>query len=404
MDFQLRCNHLRCRGKLKDKAVVTTCSHIFCLACSDSSSLGAGDSAARSCPACGTILDKPFDVTVAILRPTDDYKMSILSGLSPTIIMECANSGMAFWAYQSSQEIYYQEHANKSLKQQLDVKNQELNGVKSIAQNEISKLEDSLQNASDKISKLSRTLAELEEGRKSLERDRNKFRASYEKLKQKALVPGIESAAEENAAFAAQGGSGDYGGMFQPRSRTGSEGSGGRHQSNEYFAAPNGNIRSVPQSASKFAWYRPLQLTRTLTLHRTSSCTTGSIRPSPTAALGICQPRIAHASELLAHGKHSSGYPVPSATGQQGATRGPALVLIARRRCLWYEWHQGRKTAQWLHESCRNEQRSACCWYGLPLKHGDVEDDPENIFVAQTTIICSALLFVILPTYRGRDM
>ena len=258
MDFQLRCNHLRCRGKLKDKAVVTTCSHIFRLACSDSSSLGAGDSASRSCPACGTILDKPFDVTVAILRPTDDYKMSILSGLSPTIIMECANSGMAFWAYQSSQEIYYQEHANKSLKQQLDVKNQELSVVKSSAQNEISKLEDSLQHASDKISKLSRTLAELEEGRKSLERDRNKFRNQYEKLKQKALVPGIESAAEENAAFAAQGGGGDYGGMFPPRTRTESEGSGGRDPRNDYFSAPNGNSRNVPQSASKFALDPPL--------------------------------------------------------------------------------------------------------------------------------------------------
>jgi E3 ubiquitin-protein ligase CCNP1IP1 len=197
------------------------------------------------------MLDKPFDVTVAILRPTDDYKMSILSGLNPTIIMECANSGMAFWAYQSFQEIYYQEHANKSLKQQLDVKNRELSGVKSSAQNEISKLEDSLQHASDKMGKLSRTLAELEEGRKSLERDRNKFRTSYEKLKQKALVPGIESAAEENAAFAAQGG--DYGGMFQPRSRTGSDGSGGRDPRTDYFAVPNGNSRNIPQSASKFA-------------------------------------------------------------------------------------------------------------------------------------------------------
>jgi len=250
MDFQLRCNHLRCRDKLKDKAVVTTCSHIFCLACSDSSTLGSGETATRSCPACGTTLDKPFDVTVAILRPTDDYKMSILSGLSPTIIMECANSGMAFWAYQSSQEIYYQEHANKSLKQQLDVKNQELSGVKASARDEIAKLEDSLQDASEKISKLSRSLAELEEGRKSLERDRNRFRVSYEKLKQKALVPEIEIAAEENAAYAAQ--SGEYGGMQLPRSRTGSDGSGGRRPSNDFFAAPNNPARHNVQSASTY--------------------------------------------------------------------------------------------------------------------------------------------------------
>jgi E3 ubiquitin-protein ligase CCNP1IP1 len=176
--------------------------------------------------------------------------MSILSGLSPTIIMECANSGMAFWAYQSSQEIYYQEHANKSLKQQLDVKNQELNGVKASARDEISKLVDSLQDASDKISKLTRSLAELEEGRKSLERDRNRFRVSYEKLKQKALVPDIENAAEENAAYAAQ--SGEYGNLHLPRSRTGSDGSGGRRQGNDFFAAPDNTARHNVQSASKW--------------------------------------------------------------------------------------------------------------------------------------------------------
>lgn len=187
-------------------------------------------------------------MTVAILRPTDDYKMSVLSGLSPTIIMECANSGLAFWAYQSSQEIYYQEHANKSLKQQLDVKNQELGGVKSSAREEIGRLEDSLQSASEQISRLTRSLAELEEGRKSLERDRNKYRSSYEKLKQKALVPDIETAAEENAASAAQGG--DYGSMFPPHSRTGSDGSGGRRATNDFFRPSQNNQRSGLQSAS----------------------------------------------------------------------------------------------------------------------------------------------------------
>lgn len=249
MDFQLRCNHLRCREKLRDKAIVTTCSHIFCLSCSDSA-LGSGDGAARTCPACGTTLDKPYDMTVAILQPTDDYKMSVLSGLGPTIIMECANSGMAFWAYQSSQEIYYQEHANKSLKQQLDVKNQELSGVKSSAREEIGKLEDLLQGASEQISRLTRSLAELEEGRKSLERDRNKYRSSYEKLKQKALVPDIETAAEENAAFAAQGG--DYGSRYPLQSRNGSDGSGGRRPSNDFFRASSTNQRSGLQSASTY--------------------------------------------------------------------------------------------------------------------------------------------------------
>jgi E3 ubiquitin-protein ligase CCNP1IP1 len=310
MDFQLRCNHLRCREKLKDKAVVTTCSHIFCLACSDSSTLGSGEIAGRSCPACGTILGKPFDVTVAILRPTDDYKMSILSGLSPTIIMECANSGMAFWAYQSSQEIYYQEHANKSLKQQLDVKNQELSGVKASARDEIGKLEESLQDASDKINKLSRSLAELEEGRKSLERDRNKFRVSYEKLKQKALVPDIENAAEENAAYAAQGG--DYGSMHPPHSRTGSDGSGGRRPGNDFFGAPNNHARNGLQSARKFNGIARQNLTN---IRRRTTCTDDAFCPSPTASIGIRYSRIPPGTGLHAF-KHSCWNSIPSTAGK----------------------------------------------------------------------------------------
>lgn len=249
MDFQLRCNHLRCREKLRDKAIVTTCSHVFCLACSDAA-LSSGEGTVRTCPACGTTLDKPYDMTVAILRPTDDYKMSVLSGLSPTIIMDCANSGMTFWAYQSSQEIYYQEHANKSLKQQLDAKNQELSGVKGTARDEIGKLEVSLQGANEQINRLTRSLAELEEGRKSLERDRNKFRSSYEKLKQKALVPDIEIAAEENAALAAQGG--EYGGLHTLHNRNGSDGSSGRRSANGFLRTSNNHQRNGLQSASKY--------------------------------------------------------------------------------------------------------------------------------------------------------
>jgi hypothetical protein len=41
-----------------------------------------------------------------ILRPTEDYKTSVLSGLDPTTIMECAGRGLAFWAYQTTQEMY----------------------------------------------------------------------------------------------------------------------------------------------------------------------------------------------------------------------------------------------------------------------------------------------------------
>jgi E3 ubiquitin-protein ligase CCNP1IP1 len=40
------------------------------------------------------------------LQPTEDYKTSVLSGLDPTKIMECAGRGLAFWTYQTTQEMY----------------------------------------------------------------------------------------------------------------------------------------------------------------------------------------------------------------------------------------------------------------------------------------------------------
>lgn len=60
----------------------------------------------RICPACQTILSQPDDAVSTSLHPTEDYKTSVLSGLSPSTIMECAGRGLAFWSYQSTQEMY----------------------------------------------------------------------------------------------------------------------------------------------------------------------------------------------------------------------------------------------------------------------------------------------------------
>lgn len=104
MDFELRCNSLKCRAVLSDRAIVTTCSHIFCIPCSESEN-GLANASQRICPACDTHLVNPDDVVATQLKPSEDYKTSVLSGLSPSIIMECAGRGLAFHSYQSSQEM-----------------------------------------------------------------------------------------------------------------------------------------------------------------------------------------------------------------------------------------------------------------------------------------------------------
>ncbi|KAI4280726.1 MAG: hypothetical protein L6R38_004229 [Xanthoria sp. 2 TBL-2021] len=88
MDFSLRCNNLKCRAQLTEQAVVTTCSHIFCSACSHNLGLDAAPTAHRTCPACETSLPNPDDAVSTQLNPTEDYKTSVLSGLSPSLQLD----------------------------------------------------------------------------------------------------------------------------------------------------------------------------------------------------------------------------------------------------------------------------------------------------------------------------
>ncbi|KAJ6010897.1 cyclin [Penicillium sp. IBT 35674x] len=107
MDFHLRCNSLKCRALLNERAVVTTCSarHIFCVGCADGLGLSHPTADDRRCPACSTVLSNPDDAVSTSLNPTEDYKTSVLSGLDPNTVMECAGRALGFWAYQSTQEM-----------------------------------------------------------------------------------------------------------------------------------------------------------------------------------------------------------------------------------------------------------------------------------------------------------
>lgn len=46
------------------------------------------------------------DAVITQLDPSEDYKTSVLSGLTPTIIMECAGRGLSFYSYQVNQEMW----------------------------------------------------------------------------------------------------------------------------------------------------------------------------------------------------------------------------------------------------------------------------------------------------------
>lgn len=81
-------------------------SHIFCPDCAAKLGLaGRGQDHRPLCPACSSPLAHADDAVVTMLNPSEDYKTSVLSGLSPHTIVEIASRGLSFWAYQTTQEV-----------------------------------------------------------------------------------------------------------------------------------------------------------------------------------------------------------------------------------------------------------------------------------------------------------
>lgn len=84
---------------------LSSSSHIFCTDCATGFGLIGQKHQHRACPACGTHLTNPDDAVITNLNPSEDYKTSVLSGLSPNAITECTSRALSFWAYQVTQEM-----------------------------------------------------------------------------------------------------------------------------------------------------------------------------------------------------------------------------------------------------------------------------------------------------------
>ena len=132
--------------------------HIFCLQCADQLGLSRPTAVDRCCPACHASLLNPDDAVSTILSPTEDYKTSVLSGLDPNTIMECAGRALAFWTYQTTQEMwattwvcvrsiilistsFYQEYLGKTLTDKYGTLNNQMDKVIHDANSEISNLQ-----------------------------------------------------------------------------------------------------------------------------------------------------------------------------------------------------------------------------------------------------------------------
>ncbi|CAG9946736.1 unnamed protein product [Clonostachys rosea f. rosea IK726] len=152
MDHPLLCNNLKCRTELIERALVTTCSHNFCLPCARqfgfveaNGAILRGTGRHLICPACRADLPGQDDAVITHLNPSDDYKTSILSGLSPSTVMECAGRALSFWAYQATQEMHFQRHLYQTMVDKYSALAAELERRTNEANSTISSLQSKLQ-------------------------------------------------------------------------------------------------------------------------------------------------------------------------------------------------------------------------------------------------------------------
>ncbi|KAL7276980.1 hypothetical protein RUND412_000017 [Rhizina undulata] len=196
--FTLRCNNLRCRKQLEHRAVVTTCSHIFCTNCASTLQSNPPVGGQRICPACDTPLTAPDDVVITILNPTDDYKTSVLSGLNPTVIMEICGRGLGFWSYQVTQEVVYQEYTAKNLTEKYNSLNTQLDNFIHEANAEIRSLREKITLMTSAEEELRRKNHELMEGWREKGRKLAQTQDLYDKLKRRTLISQVRHAASES--------------------------------------------------------------------------------------------------------------------------------------------------------------------------------------------------------------
>ncbi|KAI2817986.1 hypothetical protein CBS115989_5538 [Aspergillus niger] len=111
-----------------------------------------------------TVLVNPDDAVATALNPTEDYKTSVLSGLDPNTIMECAGRALLFWTYQTTQEIFYQEFLAKTLTEKYTNLNTQLDKVVHNANSEISALQariSDMEAAQDQLRKKNQELVDM---------------------------------------------------------------------------------------------------------------------------------------------------------------------------------------------------------------------------------------------------
>ncbi|KAF5369772.1 hypothetical protein D9758_001312 [Tetrapyrgos nigripes] len=191
MDTELKCNRLTCRKALTDKAVVTTCSHIFCVECANELF-----NAARLCPACESSLTEPSalctrQTTTKLSEPfynPGDLQQSDFVLAIPNTSREVCICALEEWITYCVVASTFQQAVlrnlndkNAQLQKQLDNVVREANSEISLLNNKNAELERDLEVERRKV-------RDLQEATREREKEYQKLKAQHDKIKRKALL------------------------------------------------------------------------------------------------------------------------------------------------------------------------------------------------------------------------
>lgn len=145
------------------------------------------------------------------LNPSEDYKTSVLSGLSPEAIMECAGRALSFWSYQMTQDLTWEAHRCKVLTSRYAELSTSLDNIIGDANAQLTTLQNKVASMNIDHDSLRRKYEELAQAYKEKNRKLLQTQELYDKLKRKAMLGHIQDAASDAVDTTLQGASSNAG-------------------------------------------------------------------------------------------------------------------------------------------------------------------------------------------------
>ncbi|KAG8999907.1 hypothetical protein FRB90_011918 [Tulasnella sp. 427] len=128
------------------------------------------------------------DVVICSLQPTNDYKTSVLSGLSPSLILEICSRAISFWTYQIHQEATFQAELLRNANEKNATFAKDLHNVIAEANSQLSLLNDKCSQLERDLELERRKMRDKDERMKEKDKEYQRLKNQYDGLKRKALL------------------------------------------------------------------------------------------------------------------------------------------------------------------------------------------------------------------------